>query len=190
MRMHRTTWRWLFPAVLAAALLDATGALAAEAVTLTIQAPGHMDLGDEVTVTTVLTDGEGRPVPGASIVLSTSADFLSVEGAVELDRATTDAHGAASLRYQARSANSVTLSASFGGDRDHSPAQASAVIAVEGSAQLYQQTAGVRLPGVGAWLLVVVLGVAWSTYLGVTVLVTLIARAGTRARGEAGGIVA
>lgn len=176
--MHtRKTRLWLFPVALFAVLLHTTSALAASPVILTVQAPTQMNLGDEVTITAVLTDSQGRPIPGVRILLFTPGDFLSVEGPIELDRAITDAQGTASLRYQARTENSVTLTASFSGNSQYSPSQASTDIAIDGSWQLYQQT-GVGLPGMTVWwLLVVVLGVAWSVYCGVMALLILIARA-------------
>ena len=177
MRTRKTTWAWVVLGALLAVLLHTTSALAAGPVSLTVQAPKQMNFGDEVAVTAVLTDNQGRPIPGASILLLTQGDFLSVEGTVELDRATTDAQGTASLSYQARTTNSVTLTASFPGNSQYSPAQVSTDITVGGSGQLYQETAGVRLPIIGVWLLVGVLGVAWSIYFGVMALVTLIARA-------------
>ena len=177
MRRHKTIRVWLVLAALFSVLLQITSALAADPVSLTIQAPNKMNLGDEATVTAVLTGSHGRPVPGASVLLLAPSGFLSVEREVELDRATTDAHGAAGLRYQARSADSVTLTALFPGNDQYSPSQASTDITVDGSGQLYQETAGVQLPVIGVWLLVGVLGVAWSVYFGVIMLVTLIARA-------------
>lgn len=177
MRIHKTTWVWVIPAALFAVLLHTTSVLAAEPVSLTVQAPRQVNLGDEVKVTAVLTDNQRRPIPGASILLLTPGDFLSVESTIELDRATTDTQGTASLRYQARTENSVTLTASFPGNNRYSPSQASTDITVDGAGQLYQETA-VVLPGIRVWwLLVGVLGVAWSIYFSVMVLVTLIARA-------------
>ena len=184
--MHalRTIWVWLVPAALCAVLLHSTSALAADTASLTVHAPDQMDLGDEATVTAVLMNSQGQPIPGAGILLLTTGSFLSVEGVVELDRATTDAQGIARLRYQARTANTVTLTVSFPGNGQYSPSQASTEISVSGTAQLYQEAAGVRLPVIGVWLLVGVLGVAWSIYFGVMVLVTLIAWADLPARGR------
>lgn len=177
MRIRKTTWVWLVPAALFAVLLHTTSALAAEPVSLTIQAPKQVNLGDEVKVAAVLTDNQRRPIPGASILLLAPGDFLSVESEVELDRATTDPQGTASLRYQARTENSVTLTASFPGNSQYSPSRASTDITINGSVQLYQQTPGV-LHGLQVWwLLVGVLGVAWSIFFGVAVLLIMIARA-------------
>ncbi len=64
----------------------------------------------------------------------------------------------------------MTLTASFTGNSQYSPSQASTDIAINGSWQLYQQTGG-GLPGMTVWwLLVGILGVAWSIYFGVMAL--------------------
>lgn len=170
-------------------LLFATAApvWAADPVTLELQAPKEAALGEKITVTAVLTDGKGAPIPKATIILWTSASFLSTESPVELDRAITDAQGKVTFLYQPRSENSVTLNASFSGNSRHAPAQSSVELTVQGSVQLYQETAGVQLPGIGVWLIVGILGGVWATYFVVMVLLTIIARDGARAPDSAGG---
>ena len=54
-------------------------------------------------------------------------------------------------------------------------------LTVQGSAQLYRETAGVQVRGIGVWLLVGLVGAVWSIYFTVMVLVSLIARAGSKA---------
>jgi hypothetical protein len=131
-----------------------SSALADSPASLTVQAPDQMEMGDEAVVTAFLKDNSGAPIAGAIILLLAPADFLSVEGVVELDRATTDGLGIARLRHQARTPNSATLVISFPGNSQYSAVKASTQVAITGTTQLYQQNAGVRLPGVGVWLLV------------------------------------
>ncbi|MBI4310547.1 MAG: Ig-like domain-containing protein, partial [Chloroflexi bacterium] len=151
-----------------------------------LQAPDKVNLGEEVMITAVLKDSKGAPIAGAKIRLWTPGQFLSVGGEMELGTVTTNAQGIAAFRFQARSEDLARLNADFFGDSRHSPAQAAIDVAVVGSDQLYQQTAGVRLPGIGVWLIVGALGVAWSIYIGMMALVTLIARAGTSVPGKTG----
>ncbi len=178
-RSAKRLWVLLVPLLLAVA--TATPAWADGLVTLEIQAPTQVGLGEEVSVTAVLRDATGAPAPGATIIFWSSASFLSVGGAIELGRATTDAQGRATLLYQARTEEKAFLNAYFPGDSRYDPASAAVELAVQGSAQLYQSTAGVQVPGLGVWLLVGALGIVWSIYLLVMVLLTLIAREGSKA---------
>jgi len=176
--MTRAVLRWglvpllavLLPLVLVAPVQ------AADPVTLKLEAPKEASLGDTISVAAELRDGNGGPVPGATIILWTPASFLSVGGSVRLDEAPTDAQGRATLHFQARSTGALTINAYFPGNSRYDPGQGSVELTVGGSAQLYEETAGVRVRGVGVWLLVGLIGVVWSVYLIVMVLVTLIAR--------------
>ncbi len=181
--------RWVSLVAVTAAFLMATSnpLWAAEPVSLELQAPEQVTLGDEVIVTAVLRDGNGAPVPAATVILWSAATFLSTGGAIELGRAVTNAQGKATLLYQARTEERALLNAYFPGDSRYDPASATVELMVQGSSQLYQSTAGVRVPGIGVWLLVGVLGIVWSIYLTVMVLLTLIAREGSKAPLETGG---
>lgn len=182
--------RLLSPTLLSLLLLMATASpvWAAEPVTLQLQAPAQVSLGDKVAVTAVLQDGKGAPVPGATIVLWSSGSFLSVAGAVQLGQAVTDAQGRVTFTYEARTDGAVTLNAFFAGNSRYSPTQASAEIQVTGSAQLSRHPIeGVRVPGIGVWILAGILGGVWGTYLVVMVLLTLIAREAPKSSPEAGG---
>lgn len=167
-------------------LASTTPALAADPVVLEIQTPKQVSLGDEIVVTVVLRDGSGAPIPATGIILWTGARFLSVGGAMELDRASTNAQGRATFNYQVRTEKSLTLNASFPGDGRYAFGQASAEVEVLGSAQLYQSTAGVRVGGIGVWLLAAVVGGVWATYFAVMVFLTLIVREGSKTPDEAG----
>jgi hypothetical protein len=166
-------------------LATASPAWAAGPVTLELLAREQVRLGDQVSVTATLRDATGAPAPGATIVFWSPASFLSVGGSVELGRATTNAQGRATLLYQARTEEKASVNAYFPGDSRYEPASATVELMVEGSAQLYQSTAGVQVPGLGVWLLVGVLGGVWSTYLAMMVFLTLIAREGSKASAEA-----
>lgn len=167
-------------------LRTATPVWAGDPVTLQLQAPTQVDLGEKVPVIALLKDSKGNPVPGATIILWRPASFLSKAGTIELGRATTDAQGKVSFVYEARSEGPVQLNAYFAGNSRYDPAQSAVELTVAGAAQLYQETAGVRVPGLGVWLLVAVLGGVWATYFAVMVLLTLIAREGARAAVGAG----
>lgn len=186
MRMGRS--KLILLAVLPVLLLAAaTPAYAADPVTLELQAPKKAGLGDQVTLNSLVRDAQGSPVKGSRVVFWMPASFLSNGGAVELGSAITDSRGIATLRYQARIGGTVSLNAYFSGDSRYDPAYASADMQVEGTAQLTKHPIeGVRVPGLSVWLLAGLLGIVWSIYLTVMVLLTLIAREGSRPS-EAGG---
>lgn len=180
--------RWLGAALLALLLLAGTAsAQAADPVVLELQVADQATLGEEVLVTATLRDSKGLAIQGAAIVLWSPATFLSTGGAVRLDEAATDSQGQATFRYEPRVAGTVTVNAYFPGNDRHSFAAASAEVTVQGSKQLYIESAGVQVPGLGVWLLVAVLGSVWSVYFTVVVLLTLIARAAPRSRASVGG---
>lgn len=179
---------WLRVIILPVLLLaTATPVWAANPATLQLQAPASATLGDEVTVTALLKSSEGLPIPRATIVLWSPASFLSTGGAVKLSSAVTNAQGEVVFHYQARSNGPVTLNASFAGDGTYDAVQASAVMTVQGTEQLYQEAPPVYVPGIGTWFLVGLLGIVWSIYLTVMVVLTLIAREGSKAPIGAGG---
>ncbi|MBI2165195.1 MAG: Ig-like domain-containing protein [Chloroflexi bacterium] len=180
MRVRRGTWRWVaLLGTLSLFLATGTPVWAAEPVTLELQAPEQLALGDKVSVTAMLKDANGSPVPAGTVILWTSGSFLSVGGAVQLGEAATDAQGRVTFTYEARNEGAVTLNAYFRGDSRYGFAQGSAAVDVQGSAQLTRHPIeGVRVPGIGVWILAAILGGVWSTYLAVMVFLTLIAREG------------
>ncbi len=203
-------------ATLAALLLilaSSTQALATggEQTALTIAVPPSADLGQTAEVRARLVDASGAGIPKATILFTARLPFLEGESEVVLADARTDADGVATADFALRSAGTIALSAVFQGDERYAPSRASAKVAVSGSEQLYEQTAGVRLPGLNAgpaqipvfqnggpaialvqgtsklwpalsgWPIAVVLMIIWSLYGTVVVLLFRITNAG---RGE------
>lgn len=169
-------------------LVTATPAWAADPVTLELQAPTKVGLGDQVTVNALLKDAAGSPIGGSRVVFWMPASFLSNSGAVELGSAVTDSRGIATIIYQARIGGAVSLNAYLAGDSRYDAAYASDDMQVEGTAQLTKHIIeGVRVPGLGVWLLAGLLGIVYSIYLTVIVLLSLIAREGSQTPKAAGG---
>ena len=185
MRGAKWLWRALIPLPLL--LATATPVLAdAIPLTLRMQAPSQVRLGETATITAVLRDSKGAPVPRATIVLWSQGSFLSTGGAVEQGKEVTDALGKVAFAYEARTEGTVTLNAFYAGDSRFAPAQSSADLMVQGSEQLYQESPGVPVPGV-RWLVAGLLSGVWLIYLTVMVLLSLIAREGSQTSGGAGG---
>ena len=156
----------------------AATASAADPTALELRAPQEGQLRDTIPITAVLKDGKGSPIPRAPVILWSPASFLGTGGALRLGQSITDAQGKAIFHYEPRSQGPVTLNAYFPGDSRYEPVQASVELRVQGAAQLYQQTAGIHVPGVGVWMLVALMIGVWSVYLTVMVLLRRVARAG------------
>src|SRR3990172_4456989 len=170
-------WIGLVSLPLVLFLATAIQVWAAEPVTLELQAPTKVGLGDQVTVSALLRDAQDSPVRGSRVVFWMPASFLSNAGAVELGSAVTDSRGIATLLYQARIGGAVSLNAYLAGNSRYDAAYASADMQVEGTAQLTKHIIeGVRVPGLSVWLLAGLLAIVYSIYLTVVVLLGLIAR--------------
>lgn len=153
---------------------------AADPVVLELEVPKTVSLGDTITITAKLRDGSGVPIPGANVILWAPASFLGHGGSMRLGQATTDAQGRAIFHYQARNEGPLTLNGYFPGNNHYDPAQGLAELTVQGSGQLHRETAGVRVPGMGVWVVVGLVAAVWSIYFTVMVLLTLIARASSK----------
>ncbi len=185
MELRKVILLALLPTLL---LVTASPAYAAGPVTLELQAPKEAGLGERVTFTAMMKDATGSPVKGARVVFWFPASFLSTSGAVELGSAVTDSKGIATLLYQVRTEGSVSVNAYFSGDSRYDPASASIDMRVEGTAQLNKHIVeGVRVPGLSVWLLAGVLGIVYSIYFTVMVLLSLIAREGSHTPKATGG---
>ncbi|HEX8968557.1 MAG TPA: hypothetical protein VF937_11790 [Chloroflexota bacterium] len=167
---------------------------------LTLEAPAAANLGQTLSVRVVLVGPGGAPVKGAPVDFSTSANFLNTPGSIVFAHALTDAQGTASVDWQPRSDGSLTLNAAFAGDKRFAAATASAAVDVTGDQQLYEQQAGVVVPGLNAapaftrtaalapaaspwprlsgWPLVAVLVIVWSLYARAVLVLFTIARGG------------
>lgn len=167
--------------VLASLLLLGGGGWAAGPTQVELQVEPEVGLGERVTARVAVRDEAGKPVAGAGVVLLSPASFGPARGEMRLGQVKTNAQGQAIFTYQARREGQQTLVARFLGDSRYAPGEASAAFTVRGSAQLYEERAGVKLPGVGVWILIVLLMAFWSVFLVVMALITLIAREGQEA---------
>lgn len=98
--------------------------------------------------------------PGAA-----DMDEHGVSGELVIGTAVTDERGRASIVTELRRAGEIEIHAAFDGDARYAPAEASASLTVEGSRQLYTPEVGVRVKGLGPWLLALVVASIWGLYL-------------------------
>lgn len=114
---------------------------------LRLAVPASGDLGGSAQVQAQLLDAAGKPVAGAVVLFSEKLAFLEAAGNVVVADAITDKAGIANTDIDLRSEGTIDVTAAFKGDAQNAPSSTSASIAVVGSAQLYAQSAGVKLPG-------------------------------------------
>ncbi len=98
------------------------------------------------------------------------------KGEMVLGTALTDPSGVASITSEMRRSGDIEVIARFEGNDQYEAASASSSLVVEGSYQLYTPEVGVKIPGLGSWLLAAVIGGLWSLYFIVALLVFAIAR--------------
>ncbi len=145
-------------------------------------APPSIELGETVTVKAKLVGAGGAPVTNKRVDFTTTGNFLNTTSDMVLAAATTDAAGVATGQFVARRSGSIAITAVFAGDGGFAGAKAGTQVMVTGDRQLYQQQAGVALPGLNAppdqnsnavtwprwvlsgWPIAVVLLLVWSLY--------------------------
>ncbi len=154
-------------------------------VTLELRATGGTSLGELVRLEATLLEADGMPVVDAPVAFYQRATYADLTGDAFLGVTRTDDRGVASIAVELRTSGDVSFSARFAGDRDRRPAEAGATVEVAGDRQLYEPEVGLRVPGVGVWWLLVLVGAVWGLYLLVARQVVGIARAGSTP-GEAG----
>lgn len=156
---------------------------------LDLQFPRSGAVGEELPLRARLTGADGEPIPGAEIGFFSLAEFAGASGEIELGRATTDETGLATLAYVPRREGELKIAVRLPAGDGHGAATAMAAVTVQPGPSVYEESAGVRVPGVNVWLLVGVLGAVWCTYVTVMVLLAIIARRGAllASREQGGG---
>lgn len=168
--MTRRALVWLVGALAALATLLAPAGAAAQSpdprhpVALAFAGPADVPLGNQARLIARLRDGAGGPIAGARVVFTSPAAFAGTVGEMALGEATTDNEGTATLEYQLRIEGRNQFVARYYGDETRQPAEARAIVAATGTAQLAQRTAGVPFPLPINWTLIAVLAVVWAVY--------------------------
>lgn len=153
-----------------------------EATHLQVAGPEDVPLGNPARILAVLRDAQSNPIGEATIVFTSPVSFAGTAAEMELGEARTDVDGVALLDYQLRAEGRNQFIARFYGDRTYQPSQASAVVLATGTGQLARRSAGVEVPFLGSWTLVLVLLGVWSVYLVAMLLVSQIPEARQRQR--------
>ena len=130
-------------------------------------APARSTLGTTVQLKATLRSDEGNPIAGATVTFVSPASFGDeVSGDMVVGTARTDKSGVATVNVAMRRSADVRFTARFDGDRDRVPAKADMSISVADSGvQLYRPSVGIRVPGLGPWVLAVLVAGVWLLYL-------------------------
>lgn len=165
--------------MLVTAVLGVTGTAQATHVKMEILMPTRITVGDTVDVRAVLHSvREDTPIAGATVIFYMQASFGGVNSEVELGRAVTDESGVADIDYYPRSAGDHQIRVEYMTPDSSDLEEATWSHSVVSDGQLYRSTAGVRIPGLNAWLLMAVVAGVWIILLSVAWRVIVIARAG------------
>lgn len=133
---------------------------------------------------TVTSADASLPVAGVPVTFYAHATSGKVSGYMEIGRAVTDAKGVAKIDFVPSEAGThdirvdYTQASGAAGQTASGAAveQTKTSVAVGGSpSQMYVQTAGVQVPGLGSWLIIVVLSIVWAILFGVSLTVIRIA---------------
>jgi uncharacterized protein (DUF58 family) len=147
---------------------------------LEVTAVTEASVGEEVPLTASLFTADGKPMANATVRFYVRSSFVGVEGDMEIGRATTDANGFATIPYRPGREGEVTIRAELAGDGQVTAIETSTPLTVSGSRQVYVESAGIQVPGLGVWVLIAVLTGVWSILFIVALLIFLIAREGAR----------
>ncbi len=101
-----------------------------------------------------------------------------ITGDVDLGSAVTDANGVAHLTYQPRTAGPHEIHVRYAYQGGETEDAAASFSVPPTTAQLYQSTAGVSIPGLSSWALMALVAVVWAILLSVAGRVIAIAHAG------------
>ena len=169
------------------------GAADLPATRVVLALPAQATIGQEISAQARLTDAQGVPIAGAQLKFTEVEAFLGNESRALLADGITDKTGTVTVTFDLRTEGDHQIRAGFGGDERYAFSNATATITLTGSAQLYVQNAGVRVPGLNdgliagifprlsGWPIALVLLIVWSLYLYVAILVGRISRAEVRA---------
>ncbi len=156
---------------------------------LAVSAPREAPLGETASILAVLKDSAGQPIQGARILFTSPARFAGTAGEMAIEEVLTDAQGTAKLDYQLTIQGPNRFIARFYGDGLNQPAEASADISATGLVQITRRTAGIQVPVLGWWIIVLVLWSVWAVYFIGMLQILSIVRSGSQhpSSGSQGG---
>jgi hypothetical protein len=132
---------------------------------LEIVVPDEVKLGSPFQARAVLSDADGRPIAGMTIVFEADASWSEeLAGHMVIGTAVTNDRGIATLSTTARTSGSYEVAGYFPGNDRFDAVAEEAELEVHGGSQLYVPAAGIRIPWLNLWVLAGVVGLVWLTY--------------------------
>lgn len=159
--MNRRASRVLLVLLSACVVLGVFAApAAAEHLDIDVSAPDTAGLGQEVEIRTSVRSLEtGAPEEGVVLVFYSDANFVGVTGEIEVARVVTDAAGVATLHLDFKVAGTHALRIEAVAGPEIQPESISIPVTVGG--QLVRSEVGVRIPGLGGWIVTAVIAAVW-----------------------------
>ncbi len=165
-----------------AALSLLQGGAAADHLVIELTAPEEATLGESLQITAAVYWAEdGEPADGIPITFFTDAAFAGVIGDVELGTVTTNEIGVATFPVSFLVSRQHTIRAEAVAQPGAEPE--SVTVPVLATRQLVTSEAGIRIPGIGGWLLVVLIGSVWAIMIFAAFRVVVVSRAHEEGRG-------
>ena len=166
---HSISWRRLLRTVIPAAVI--IGSLVvfapsayADHLIIEVATPDAAALGDEVPITVTARSVEtGKPLNDATVVFYAAKEFAGVTGEAVLGSAVTNDAGVATFTMTVHIAGVQGVRVEVIGDQETQDHLVTIPVTI--GDQLHQSEAGVDLPGLGAWVVVVVVAAAWVIFL-------------------------
>lgn len=163
---------------------------------LEMRVPKEAELGDDVRLEARLTGPDGAPMADEPITFLSEAQWgEEFQGEMVVGVARTDADGVAVLVLSMRRSGDVSFHAELAADAEHPGVEAGEVtLEVEGTAQLITPRIGLRVPGLGVWVLMALVAGLWGLYLLTAAHLVRVVRAGpavahATVAGESEGLV-
>lgn len=120
--------------------------------------------GELAEVRAKVTTATGAPVEGVTVDFSVRTTFVISEW-MPVGQARTGPSGEAVLRFRPNRGGDQTVRAYYAGSGRYVGAEKTLNLAVPEMQPVYNQPDGLHIPGFGFWLLWLIVGVIWATYL-------------------------
>ena len=175
---------------LGVAVFALAGSAGAAHVTVAVSVPDQSTAGGTDTLLVTLRSADqGVPLADAVVTLYGEASFGGVSSEVELGQTVTNENGVATVRFHPLFAGDHAVRVEYVAPGENEPEVVTTSVSLPGvTSQLYQSTAGVKIPGLNVWLLIAVVATVWAVLLSVAWRVIAIAHAGAdAAAAEAAG---
>jgi hypothetical protein len=183
--MRLMVWKLAGLAALVVAALGVVGTAHASHLNVRVSEPTAAVAGQPSELDAAVTSADTRQaVAGVPVTFYVHGSFGKVSGFMEIGHGVTNAQGIATVSYVPREGGAHEVRVDYATPAGGTTEQTTGTVAVDGSPnQLYVQTAGVQVPGLNSWLIIVVLTLVWGILFGVGLMVIRIAA--TRSAGRA-----